>query len=606
MAERIEDYALISDRLAAALVGRSGSIDWLCFPRFDSEACFAALLGDKENGHWRLAPVGAETCTRRHYQGDTLILETEWDTAHGSVKVVDFMPERGEAPDVVRIVEGLSGRVDMRSELRLRFGYGDVVPWVRHLEGMLVAIAGPDAVWLASDVAHHGRDFASFADFAVEAGQQVSFVLTWNPSHLHRPHPVDPLMALSQTREFWEEWAEKCTYDGAYRDAVMRSLLTLKAMTYEPTGGIVAAMTTSLPEEIGGVRNWDYRYCWLRDATFTLQALVKTGYQEEAGAWREWLLRAIAGSPERLQILYGVAGERQAPERELPWLAGYEGSRPVRIGNGAVDQRQLDVYGEVMDTLWLARTYDLDPDEDAWRMQRGLMRWLESGWKEPDEGLWEVRGPRRHFTHSKVLAWVAADRAVRTVSHSGLSGPVDRYRALRDEIHADVCSKGYDSDRETFTQYYGSRELDAALLLIPQVGFLPPEDPRVRGTLRAVQRELTVDGFVRRYETSGGQVDGMSGDEGVFLACSFWLADALVLDGQVREGREMFERLLSLRSDVGLLAEEYDPRQRRQLGNVPQAYSHVALVNTALNIAHAPRAGRDAPIEQRAGTDAGG
>ncbi|MDQ1614708.1 MAG: hypothetical protein QOJ60_647 [Actinomycetota bacterium] len=606
MAERIEDYALISDRLAAALVGRSGSIDWLCFPRFDSEACFAALLGDKENGHWRLAPVGAQTCTRRHYQGDTLILETEWDTAHGSVKVVDFMPERGEAPDVVRIVEGLSGRVEMRSELRLRFGYGDIVPWVRHLEGMLVAIAGPDAVWLASDVAHHGRDFASFADFAVEAGQQVSFVLTWNPSHLHRPHPVDPLMALSQTREFWEEWAEKCTYDGAYRDAVMRSLLTLKAMTYEPTGGIVAAMTTSLPEEIGGVRNWDYRYCWLRDATFTLQALVKTGYEEEAGAWREWLLRAIAGSPERLQILYGVAGERQAPERELPWLAGYEGSRPVRIGNGAVDQRQLDVYGEVMDTLWLARTYDLDPDEDAWRMQRGLMRWLESGWKEPDEGLWEVRGPRRHFTHSKVLAWVAADRAVRTVSHSGLSGPVDRYRALRDEIHADVCAKGYDSARETFTQYYGSRELDAALLLIPQVGFLPPEDPRVRGTLRAVQRELTVDGFVRRYETSGGQVDGMSGDEGVFLACSFWLADALVLDGQVREGREMFERLLSLRSDVGLLAEEYDPRQRRQIGNVPQAYSHVALVNTALNIAHAPRAGRHAPIEQRAGTDAGG
>jgi GH15 family glucan-1,4-alpha-glucosidase len=606
MAERIEDYALISDRLAAALVGRSGSIDWLCFPRFDSEACFAALLGDKENGHWRLAPVGAQTCTRRHYQGDTLILETEWDTAHGSVKVVDFMPERGEAPDVVRIVEGLSGRVEMRSELRLRFGYGDIVPWVRHLEGMLVAIAGPDAVWLASDVAHHGRDFASFADFAVEAGQQVSFVLTWNPSHLHRPHPVDPLMALSQTREFWEEWAEKCTYDGAYRDAVMRSLLTLKAMTYEPTGGIVAAMTTSLPEEIGGVRNWDYRYCWLRDATFTLQALVKTGYEEEAGAWREWLLRAIAGSPERLQILYGVAGERQAPERELPWLAGYEGSRPVRIGNGAVDQRQLDVYGEVMDTLWLARTYDLDPDEDAWRMQRGLMRWLESGWKEPDEGLWEVRGPRRHFTHSKVLAWVAADRAVRTVSHSGLSGPVDRYRALRDEIHADVCAKGYDSARETFTQYYGSRELDAALLLIPQVGFLPPEDPRVRGTLRAVQRELTVDGFVRRYETSGGHVDGMSGDEGVFLACSFWLADALVLDGQVREGREMFERLLSLRSDVGLLAEEYDPRQRRQIGNVPQAYSHVALVNTALNIAHAPRAGRHAPIEQRAGTDAGG
>jgi GH15 family glucan-1,4-alpha-glucosidase len=607
---RIEDYALISDRLAAGLIGRDGSIDWLCFPRFDSDAVFANLVGTEENGHWRLAPRDGGLATRRSYRGDTMILESEWDGPDGSVRVVDFMPERGEAPDVVRIVEGISGSVRMRSELRLRPGYGDVVPWVRHLDGMIAAVAGPDSVWLASDVAHHGRDFASFADFTVEAGQRVSFVLTWNPSYVHRPNPVDPYAALEDTERFWTDWAAGCTYEGRYREAVVRSLLTLKALTYAPTGGIVAAATTSLPEQLGGVRNWDYRFCWLRDATFTLQALVKTGYTDEAVAWREWLLRAIAGAPGRLQILYGMAGERRVPEAVLPWLAGYEGSAPVRVGNDAVGQRQLDVYGEVMDTLWLARTYGLDPNEDAWHMQRGLMSWLESGWRDPDEGLWEVRGPRQHFTHSKVLAWVAADRAVRTVEHSGLEGPVDRWRALRDEIHADVCAKGFDSDRGTFTQYYGSRGLDAATLLIPQLGFLPADDERVRGTVRAVQRELCTDGgLIRRYDVDAedsqggsaeGSVDGLPGDEGAFLACSFWLADALVLDGRVDEGRALFERLLDLRNDVGLLAEEYDVGADRQLGNVPQAYSHLALVNSALNLEDVPAPGREAPAEQRA------
>jgi GH15 family glucan-1,4-alpha-glucosidase len=604
VAGRIEDYALISDRVSAALVGRDGSIDWLCFPRFDSDAVFAALLGSEDNGHWRVAPRSGGRCTGRRYRGDSLVLETEWSTDEGVVRVTDFMPERDEAPDVVRIVEGLEGAVDMRSVLRLRFGYGDVVPWVRHVGGMIAAVAGPDAVWLASDVAHHGRDFASYADFTVEAGQTQSFVLTWSPSYRSRPQPVDPHRSLLETERFWSSWAAHCTYRGPYRDAVLRSLLTLKGLTYGPTGGILAAVTTSLPEELGGSRNWDYRFSWLRDATFTLQALVRTGYTDEASAWREWLLRAIAGSPERLQILYGVAGERHAPERELHWLAGYEGSRPVRIGNGAVDQRQLDVYGEVMDTLYLARKVGLEPDEDAWRMQRGLMNWLETGWNEPDEGLWEVRGGRQHFVHSKVLAWVAADRAVRTVEEMGLDGPVDRYRALRDEIRADVLAKGYDTDRQTFTQYYGSRGLDAALLLIPVVGFLPPDDDRVRGTLRAIERELaTPDGLVRRYDTDEG-TDGLPGDEGAFLACSFWLVDALALDGRFDDARSRFERLLELRNDVGLLAEEYDSALGRQLGNVPQAYSHLALVNSALNLAEAQRPGREAPAEERGATEA--
>ena len=600
MTMRIEDYALLSDRLSAGLVARDGSIDWLSFPRFDSDAVFAALLGTRDNGHWKVAPVDGEACTSRRYRGDTLILESEWHGPLGSVRVIDFMPERGEAPDVVRIVEGLGGEVPMRSELRLRFGYGDIVPWVRHLDGMIAAVAGPDAVWLASDVPHHGRDFASFADFTVREGERVSFVLTWAPSYVKRPDPVDAETSLQETERFWREWSELCTYHGPYRDAVVRSLITLKALTYAPTGGIVAAPTTSLPETLGGVRNWDYRFCWLRDAAFTLQALVKTGYSSEACDWREWLLRAIAGSPGRLQIMYGVAGERRLPEAEIPWLAGYEDSKPVRVGNGAVDQRQLDVYGEVMDTLWLARSYGLDPNEDAWRMQVGLMDWLESNWDEPDEGLWEVRGPRQHFTHSKVLAWVAADRAIRTIEKQHMDGPLARYQALRASIHEDVCAKAYDADRNTFTQAYGSPALDAALLLIPQVGFLPPEDERVRGTLRAIERELGQGPLVLRYNTGDTQ-DGLTGEEGAFLACSFWLADAEALDGRLDEATRRFEQLLELRNDVGLLAEEYDPRLGRQLGNFPQAYSHLALVNTALNLHDLGEPHEHGPAEDRAG-----
>jgi GH15 family glucan-1,4-alpha-glucosidase len=583
VAERIENYAVIGDMQTAALVGKTGSIDWLCFPRFDSGACFAALLGDEGNGHWLLAPVGKRAATRRRYRGDSLVLESEWETADGAVRVIDFMPPRGEAPDVVRIVEGLDGAVPMTSELRLRFEYGSVVPWVRRVDGDLAAVAGPDAIWLRTPVETYGRDMTTYADFTVRKGDRVPFVLTWKASHLPAPEPVHAEHALLQTLDFWADWMSSCSYDGEWRDAVIRSLITLKALTYEPTGGIVAAATTSLPESIGGVRNWDYRYCWLRDATFTLQALLYSGFPEEARAWREWLLRAIAGNPDDLQIVYGVAGERRLPEFEVPWLAGYEGSRPVRVGNAAVDQFQLDVWGEVMDSLYQARESGLELDDDSWRMQRALMHFLESSWDEPDDGIWEVRGGRQHFVHSKVMAWVAADRAVKTVERTTLEGPIDRWRALRHSIHEAVCEKGYDADRNTFTQYYGSRGLDASLLLIPQMGFLPAKDPRVVGTVEAIQRELCADGFVLRYDTSGN-VDGLPGREGAFLACTFWLADDLHMIGRTDEARGLLERLLDLRNDVGLLAEEYDPVDRRLLGNVPQAFSHVPLVNTARNL----------------------
>jgi len=583
VAERIENYAVIGDMQTAALVGKTGSIDWLCFPRFDSGACFAALLGDEGNGHWLLAPVGKRAATRRRYRGDSLVLESEWETADGAVRVIDFMPPRGEAPDVVRIVEGLDGAVPMTSELRLRFEYGSVVPWVRRVDGDLAAVAGPDAIWLRTPVETYGRDMTTYADFTVRKGDRVPFVLTWKASHLPAPEPVHAEHALFQTLDFWADWMSSCSYDGEWRDAVIRSLITLKALTYEPTGGIVAAATTSLPESIGGVRNWDYRYCWLRDATFTLQALLYSGFPEEARAWREWLLRAIAGNPDDLQIVYGVAGERRLPEFEVPWLAGYEGSRPVRVGNAAVDQFQLDVWGEVMDSLYQARESGLELDDDSWRMQRALMHFLESSWDEPDDGIWEVRGGRQHFVHSKVMAWVAADRAVKTVERTTLEGPIDRWRALRHSIHEAVCEKGYDADRNTFTQYYGSRGLDASLLLIPQMGFLPAKDPRVVGTVEAIQRELCADGFVLRYDTSGN-VDGLPGREGAFLACTFWLADDLHMIGRTDEARGLLERLLDLRNDVGLLAEEYDPVDRRLLGNVPQAFSHVPLVNTARNL----------------------
>ncbi|RKT03176.1 GH15 family glucan-1,4-alpha-glucosidase [Streptomyces sp. 3211.6] len=595
MTQPIEDYALIGDLMTSALVGRDGSIDWLCLPRFDSAACFAALLGDEENGHWTIAPAGAadgERCSRRAYADGSLVLESLWETDDGTVKVTDFMPQRDTAPDVMRIVEGVSGRVTVRSTLRLRFDYGHVVPWVRRSEGDRVAVAGPDSVWFRSEppVRTWGEANSTRSEFTVGPGEKVAFVLTWHPSHEPRPARVDPYEALAQSLADWRDWSAQCRYQGPYEEAVTRSLITLKALTYAPTGGIAAAATTSLPEELGGVRNWDYRYCWLRDATLTLGALLTTGFRDEARAWRGWLLRAVAGDPADLQIMYGIGGERRIPETELPWLRGYAGSAPVRVGNAAVDQLQLDVYGEVLDSLYLARSTGLASERHAWKIQLALLDFLERNWRRPDEGLWEVRGPRRHFTHSKVMAWVAADRAVRTLEAAPhMPGDVERWRAMRDEVHRDVCEHGYDPGRGTFTQYYGSRELDAATLLIPRVGFLPPEDPRVIGTVDAVRAELGSSGLVRRYSTEGPSVDGLPGDEGAFLACSFWLADALHLTGRPKEARELFERLLAVRNDVGLLAEEYDPASGRQLGNFPQAFSHIGLVNTALTL------GADAP-----------
>ena len=592
---RIEDYALIGDTQAAALVGRDGSVDWLCLPRFDSPACFAALLGDAGNGRWLLAPAGAPTRTTRRYRGDSLVLETEHVTPDGVVRVVDCMPPRLGVPDVVRVVEGVSGRVPMRCELTVRFGYGRSVPWVRRLDGVLSLVAGPDALVLDTPVATRGEGLSTVAEFSVGPGDRVPFVLEWHPSH--EPwsgRRRDAATEVAETEAWWSAWASKATYAGGWREAVMRSLVTLKALTYAPTGGIVAAPTTSLPEQLGGVRNWDYRYCWLRDATLTLYALMSAGYADEAAAWRDWLLRAVAGSPAEMQIMYGVAGERMLPEVTIPWLPGYEGSAPVRIGNAAVGQHQLDVHGEVMDALHQARRVGIPADDASWSLQRALMDFLESNWREPDEGIWEVRGPQRHFTHSKVMAWVAADRAVKAVEQSGRTGPVERWAALRDEVHADVCARGYDPERNTFTQYYGGAPLDAALLLVPQVGFLPATDERVRGTVAAIERELCEDGFVHRYAHGGAEVDGLPPGEGAFLACTFWLADAYSLMGRRREAVDTFERLLALRNDVGLLAEEYDPGARRQVGNFPQAFSHVPLVNTARNLS-----ARGGPAERR-------
>jgi GH15 family glucan-1,4-alpha-glucosidase len=584
MAGRIEDYGVIGDLQTAALVGNDGSIDWLCLPRFDSPSCFTALLDDERAGRWLLAPASGGRCTRRRYRGHSLVLETEWETPEGTVRVIDAMPPRGEAADVVRVVEGVSGRVPMRTDLRLRFDYGDVAPWVRHVHGELAAVAGPDAAWVAAPVPLTQRDGTLRAEFTVAAGEQVPFVLTYTESHLPRPEPVDGIAAVRDTERFWADWIGQCTYDGEWSDAVRSSLVVLKGLTYAPTGGIVAAATTSLPEEIGGSRNWDYRYCWLRDATLTLQALLATGYQEEARAWREWLLRAAAADPADLRIMYGLHGERRLQEFTVDGLAGFEGSTPVRVGNAAAEQYQLDTWGEVLDGLHLARNAGIAPNESAWDLQRALLDFLEGHWDDPDNGLWEVRGPRQHFVHSKVLAWAGLDRAVQAVEKFGLDGPVEQWKALRGEIHADVCKRGYDTERNTFTQFYGSSGLDAALLLLPAVGFLPWSDERVRGTVDAVRRELCDDGLVLRYRPDAdGGVDGLPGGEGSFVVCSFWLADALHGTGRVQEGREMFERLLGLRNDLGLLAEEYDPHARRQLGNFPQAFSHLGLVNSALH-----------------------
>ena len=586
---RIEDYALLGDLQTAALVSTAGSIDWLCLPKFDSPACFAALLDTPDAGHWIVAPAAGGVCTRRRYVKDTLVLQTEWVSGDGTVRVIDFMPPRGHAPDVVRIIEGVHGRVVMRSELRLRFDYGLVVPWVRHHDDMVEAIAGPDRVRLRTPAPTRGKEMSTVSDFTVRAGDRVPFVLTWNPSHESPPKPVDAEHALRDTLRFWTDWAQRGNpVHGPYRDAIKRSLLTLKALTYHPTGGIVAAATTSLPELIGGTRNWDYRYCWLRDSTYTLQALISAGYLAEAKAWREWLLRAIAGDPAELQIMYALDGTRRIPEAELPWLAGYENSRPVRTGNAASDQLQLDVWGEILDSLALARNAGISTHDDAWDMQVALMNHLEGTWDQPDNGLWEMRGPRRHFTHSKVLAWVAADRMASAVRAHHLYGPADRWEALGDTIHADVLAHGYNPDRNTFTQSYDAPGLDAALLMIPRVGFLPPDDSRVLGTIAAIQNELTEGGFVKRYETSTSD-DGLPGGEGLFLACSFWLVDALHLAGQQTEATQLFERLLALRNDVGLLSEEWDPHTGRQLGNTPQAFSHFPLVTSALQL-HAGRA----------------
>ncbi len=583
MASRIEDYALIGDCQTAALVARDGSIDWLCLPRFDSAACFGALLGTSQNGRWLLAPADAGCRVRRRYRDDTLVLETDYESAGGAVTVIDCMPLRGTEPDLVRLVVGTRGRVRMRMRLVIRFDYGLTVPWVRRTADGIRAVAGPDSLLLRTPVALAGENLTTVATFEVGAGERVPFVLTWHPSHEEPPRPIDPEEAVDATTRWWRDWAATCDADGRWRDAVVRSLITLKALTFAPTGGIVAAPTTSLPERLGGVRNWDYRYCWLRDATFTLYALLISGYREEACAWREWLLRAVAGSPADLQIMYGIAGERRLPELELGWLSGYEGATPVRIGNAASRQLQWDVYGEVLDTMYQCRRHGLREEASDWALERSLLDYLESSWDQPDEGIWEVRGPRQEFTHSRMMVWVAVDRAVKSTERFGLQGPVDRWRALRATIHDQVCTKGFDPGLNAFVQAYGSRLLDASLLMMPLVGFLPASDPRIRGTLAAIERHLLQDGFVARYSTSE-TVDGLPPGEGAFLPCTFWLADNLALVGRRAEAEALFERLLALRNDVGLLSEEYDVTARRLIGNFPQAFSHVGLVNTAHNL----------------------
>ncbi len=576
----IEDYALIGDCHTAALVGKNGSIDWLCFPRFSSGACFAALLGGPEHGRWVIAAKSVVRRVARRYRDASLILETDIETDEGSVRLIDYMPLSDDRWDVVRIVEGLSGAVELSMELIVRFDYGSIVPWVRRANDVLLMTAGPDTLEFTSSIEVTGENMKTVANFILQAGDRESFVLNYRPSHHATRAPIDAEQSLKDAEARWHEWSSRSTYAGRWEAPVMRSLITLKALTYKPTGGMVAAPTTSLPEQPGGVRNWDYRYCWLRDATFTLNALLLAGYVNEATHWREWLLRAVAGSPQDLQILYGVSGERRLSEYEVPWLPGYEGAAPVRVGNAASTQFQLDVYGEVMDTLHLARMSGLDPDPAAWNFQVKMLEFLESNWEEPDDGIWEVRGPRRHFTHSKIMAWVAFDRCIKDAERDALDAPIERWRGIRSAIHAEVCEKGFDSASNAFVQSYESPHLDASLLLIPQVGFLPADDPRVLGTIAAVERRLLVDGLVLRYQTESG-VDALPAGEGAFLPCSFWLADCYALTGRHAEGVALFERLMGLSNDVGLLAEEYDPRTKRMLGNFPQALTHMALVNTA-------------------------
>jgi GH15 family glucan-1,4-alpha-glucosidase len=590
---RIEDYALIGDLQTGALVGRDGSIDWLCLPRFDSGACFAALLGGPENGRWSIGPVGEVRSSSRGYRPGTLVLDTTFETDAGAATVTDFMPIRDGYPNLVRIVEGKRGAVPMRLDLVIRFDYGSSVPWVQRLDEDLTAIAGPDSLRFTSGVEHRGEDLTTVADFTVREGQRIPFTLTWHPSHLPHPRAPDPEAALPATVRWWQEWSGRCGYHGPWKEQVLRSLITLKALTYAPTGGIVAAATTSLPEWVGSVRNWDYRYCWLRDATFTLLALLGAGYREEARAWRQWLLRATAGHPAGMQIMYGLAGERRLPEFVVKWLPGYENSFPVRVGNAASEQFQLDVYGEVIDAMSQARRHGLEASELGWRVGRNIFEFLEENWRNADEGIWEVRGPRRHFTHSKVMAWVAFDRAVKAVERYGLDGPVDQWVKVRDAIHAAVCARGFNGRLGSFVQSYDSDQLDASLLMIPLVGFLPADDPRVRGTVAAIEKGLMRDGFVQRYDTESS-VDGLPPGEGAFLPCTFWLADNYALAGRYDEARQLFERLLGLTNDVGLISEEYDPQAGRLLGNFPQAFTHVGLVNTAYNLFHA-----EGPAAQR-------
>jgi len=585
MSQRIEDYAIVGDTQTAALVGADGSVDWLCLPRFDSPSCFARLLGTEEHGRWLIAPAGEVTASSRRYRGASLVLETEWTTAQGKVRVTDFMPPRHVHPRLVRMVEGLEGDVEMTIELVLRFSYGEAIPWVTQTGRGLSAVAGPDALCLDTAMTLRGQDRRSVASFKVAAGEDVSFCLGWHASHERPPAPIDAGVALQATISYWQEWSGKVRpVHGEWEEQVMRSLITLKALTYAPTGGIVAAATTSLPEDLGGVRNWDYRYCWVRDATLTLDALIGAGCREEAEQWMAWLTRAAAGAPEDLQIMYGPAGERRLTEFEVDGLPGYEGSKPVRVGNAASEQFQLDVYGELMDATDRARRHGIAEPPVAWELQLALMEFVSEHWSEPDDGIWEVRGPRRHFTHSKVMAWVAFDRAVRAVERYGKQGPVEQWRKARDEVHAEVLDKGWREDRGAFTQYYGAETLDASILMLPIVGFLPPDDHRVVSTVEAVERELLADGFVRRYQSDTG-VDGLPGSEGAFLPCSFWLADCLALIGRVDDARALFSRLVGLANDLGLLSEEYDPRFGRLVGNFPQAFTHVGLVNTARNLA---------------------
>lgn len=600
MAKPIEDYGFIGNMLTGALIARDGSLDWLCLPRFDSDACFAALLGGPEHGRWQIAPAGEIVRTSRRYRPGTAILETTFETAEGRATVIDFMPFTDDERyvDVVRLVRGDAGKVRMRMELIMRFGYGRLVPWVRRQGYGLSAVTGPDALQLHTPVELHGANFTTTAEFSVGAGATVPFTLAYHPSHHPARLPENADQRLEQATRLWCDWSGRCQHERQeghpWREAVVRSLITLKALTFQPTGGIVAAPTTSLPERLGGIRNWDYRFCWIRDATLTLYALLTSGYREEAEAWRHWLLRAAAGDPKQLQIMYGLGGERRLTEFDLPWLPGYAGSSPVRVGNAAHEQRQLDVQGELMDTLYVARKFHLEPDDDAWRFQKTMLEQLARDWNKPDEGIWEIRSGKRHFTHSRMMCWAAFDRGIKAVENQGLTGPVERWRVLRDTIHADVCRHGWNPDKQAFVQYYGGNALDASLLLMAEVGFLPPEDPRFVGTVEAIERELTVDGLVLRYRPEHAP-DGLPGHEGVFLACSFWLADAYIMLGRRDDAEALFERLLGLRNDLGLLAEEFDPRSGRQLGNFPQAFSHIALVNTANNLASAY-----GPAEQRA------